>query len=96
MGKVESPTDPPETDSRKKDVRFTGFRVLLGNMRVLTQTPAAHHTHWESVGAGGGQILTIPEKTERWASHMLRGDSYLCISHSEKDAAGSADPCISM
>lgn len=38
MGKVESPEDPPGTTTRKRDVRFTGFSVLLGNTEALTHS----------------------------------------------------------
>lgn len=41
MGTVESPEDPPGTTTRKRDVRFTGFSVLLGNAEALTHSHAA-------------------------------------------------------
>lgn len=47
MGKVESPADPPGTNTRKRNVRFTGFSVLLGNMEVLT------HIHTRLLGKEG-------------------------------------------
>lgn len=62
VGKVESPADPPETNTRKRDVRFTGFRVLLGNMKALTHSDTVQsftftHIYWENVVADSTQML---------------------------------------
>lgn len=48
VGKVESPGDPPGTTKMKRNVRFTGFSILLGNMDALTHshTVKGSHTHW--------------------------------------------------
>lgn len=43
MGKVESPADSPGTTTRKRNVRFTGFSVLLGNKEALTHLHLSFH-----------------------------------------------------
>lgn len=40
VGKVESPADPAGTTTRKRNVRFTGLSVLLGNKEALTHNRA--------------------------------------------------------
>lgn len=45
VGKVESPGDPPGTTTRKRNVRFTGFSVLLGNKEALTHSHTVQVSH---------------------------------------------------
>lgn len=67
MGKVESPGDPPGTTTRKRNVRFTGFRALLGNKEALTHSytvQAFTHIYWENgITNNAFTLFAIDEKT---------------------------------
>lgn len=74
VGKVESPADSPGTTTRKRNVRFTGFSVLLGNKEALTHLQLSFQIF---TGRGdewmtNSQPDVIPEKRGRWISHKFQ------------------------